>query len=281
MAIIILLLTVFAVRMTHLAHENRVAMAAEASGDNSLLLDSDLLRHVQLPFFRGVDRCKYHSDCFYLDDKGRLAYTSNKCTAVLGMDVSTYQQDVDWARVHADGINFVMLRVGFRGYGEEGTLNQDDRFNEYVVGAVNADLHVGVYFFSQATTPEEAEEEAAFVLSCIDGLPIDYPVVFDWESIHHDEARTDDLSAETITACANAFCRVIQDAGYHPMVYFSTYQGMLVYDLRTLRHYDFWLAQYTDEPYFSYDYAMLQFTETGTVDGVDGLVDLDLCFREY
>ena len=280
MVVVIILLTLLAVRVAHLAHENRVAMAAEASGDSVLLTDPSLGK-IRLPLLRGVDRCKYHSDDFYLDEKGRLAYDSKKCTATLGIDVSTYQRDVDWDRVREDGVEFVMVRAGFRGYGSEGRLVEDESFRSHVEGASAAGLHVGVYFFSQATTVEEAEEEAAFVLERLKGLDIDYPVVFDWEIIDGEEARTDGMLPDEVTDCAAAFCKKIKRGGYTPMVYFSTRQGLLKYNLRDLRDYDFWLVQYTNAPYFAYDYKMLQFTETGIVDGLDGYVDLDLCFKKY
>ena len=104
----------------------------------------------------------------------------------------------------------------------------DERFRENMDGALAAGLDVGVYFFSQATSVLEAEEEADFVLSAIRGYPIKYPVAFDWEFIDGAEARTDGMDGDTVTQCAAAFCELVSVAGYTPMVYFNQEAGLSV-----------------------------------------------------
>ena len=109
------------------------------------------------------------------------------------MDVSTYQGEVDWQAVAADGIDFAILRLGYRGY-TEGGLFMDESFSRNLQGALDAGLEVGVYFFSQAITPEEAEAEAAYILNAIDGYTVTYPIAFDWEPIAPgSNARTEGL----------------------------------------------------------------------------------------
>ena len=161
--------------------------------------------------------------------------------------MSYYQEDIDWRAVKNSGIDFVMIRLGYRGY-ETGKLVLDSRFREYVSGATAAGLDVGIYFFSQAITVEEAREEARFVLSNLQGYAVTYPVVFDWEIIGVKPARTDDLHPQLLTAAARAFCDTVAAAGYTPAIYFTKYLGYVSYDIGRLGDYDFWFAEYTDAP---------------------------------
>lgn len=225
----------------------------------------------------GMPLNPYDKDAFSVDEKGRITYALNGRRAKAGIDVSTHQKDIDWQAVAADGIDFAMLRLGHRGY-TEGGLFLDQTFAQNLQGALDAGLEVGVYFFSQAVTPEEAEEEAAYVLDALGGQELTFPVAFDWESIPGDEARTDGLDGEAVTRCAAAFCKRIADAGYRPAVYFNQTQGYLHYDLRELTDYTLWLAEYDAVPDFYYHFDLWQYSHTGRVDGIQGDVDLDLAF---
>lgn len=210
-------------------------------------------------------------------DGGQYSYTAPDGTqALAGVDVSTYNGDIDWAAVKADGISFAMIRLGFRGYGESGKLVLDDKFLQNIQGATQAGLDVGVYFFSQAVTVEEAEEEAEFVLSALEDYSITYPVVFDLETIEYDTARTDDLTVETATQVTQAFCQRIAQAGYQPMIYGNVAWMMDCIDLTQLTGYDLWLAQYQSTPTFPYQFHMWQYSHQGTVAGISGNVDLNL-----
>lgn len=210
-------------------------------------------------------------------DGGQYSYTAPDGTqALAGVDVSTYNGDIDWAAVKADGISFAMIRLGFRGYGESGKLVLDDKFLQNIQGATQAGLDVGVYFFSQAVTVEEAEEEAEFVLSALGDYSITYPVVFDLETIEYDTARTDDLTVETATQVTQAFCQRIAQAGYQPMIYGNVAWMMDCIDLTQLTGYDLWLAQYQSTPTFPYQFHMWQYSHQGTVAGISGNVDLNL-----
>src|SRR5699024_10816934 len=130
------------------------------------------------------------------------------------IDVSSHQGEIDWQKVATSGVEFVFIRLGYRGYGSEGTLNLDPYFKQNLAGAKAAGLKVGIYFFSQAISVEEAREEAQFVLSYLAGTQLDYPVVYDWEPISGASARTDGLDSVTLTDCAITFCETVAQAGY-------------------------------------------------------------------
>ena len=219
----------------------------------------------------------YDRSAFTVDDQGRLTYEKDGKRAKTGVDVSIYQGEVDWPAVAADGIDFAILRLGHRGY-TQGGLFLDETFEQNLKGALDAGLEVGVYFFSQAVTPDEARQEADYILSVLDRQELPFPVAFDWESIPGADARTDGLDGETLTRCAAAFCARVADAGYRPAVYFNQTQGYLHYDLRDLTDYDLWLAEYHAAPDFYYHFDMWQYSHTGHVEGIAGDVDLDLAF---
>ena len=226
----------------------------------------------------GVAQNSYDKTAFAAAD-GRMTYSAAPYRT--GIDVSFYQGDIDWDAVKADGIEFAMLRLGFRGYGAEGTLNMDERFADYMEGAAAAGLEVGVYFFSQAITVAEAEEEAAFVLDALADYDVTWPVVFDWEPVTAQGARTSDLDTDTLCAIANTFCEAVQAAGYTPMIYLTDYAGYVKYDVSLVDQWDFWYAGYTDVPGFYYDFQMWQYSDQGSVDGIAGRVDLNLSFVDY
>ena len=220
---------------------------------------------------------RFNADGFYELD-GIRYYHGGDYEGVPGIDVSSYQPMIDWNAVRDAGIEFVMLRVGYRGY-VSGELVADEDFEAHITGAVEAGLDIGVYFFSQALTPEEAVEEAEYVLEQVKDYEISYPIVFDWEEVQA-EARTDEMNMLMLTACAEAFCKRIEDAGYQAGVYFNQAYGYEQLNLVSLRDYDFWLAEYDDIPSFAYDVQMWQYTDSGIVPGIDGKVDLNIAFRE-
>lgn len=235
----------------------------------------------QLPAFTQVGLSRYDPACFTAAN-GRVTYAQEGKTALTGVDVSFYQKDIDWHQVKASGIDFAMIRVGFRGYGPSGLISEDSCFRQNVTGALEAGLQVGVYFFSQAVNVWEAREEANFVLSAIQGYDVTFPVVFDWERItNNSSARTNGLPGSTMTLCAQAFCDTIAQAGYTPVVYFNQDAGYLDYDLDLLKNYGFWLAEYRSVPTFYYHFDLWQYTAKGRVPGIEGEVDLNLCFADY
>lgn len=200
-----------------------------------------------------------------------------KAGTIPGVDVSYYQGDIDWEKVKESGIEFAMIRLGYRGYGEEGKLVEDKLAFRNIKGALDAGLQVGTYFFSQAITVEEAVEEAEFVLERIEKYHITMPVVYDWEYISA-EARTANMDRRTLTDCYKAFCDKITEAGYTPMAYFNTYQSRQLMNLYELEDYPFWLALYSDRMTYPYRVEMWQYTDSGRVPGIEGNVDINLFF---
>ncbi len=198
-----------------------------------------------------------------------------------GIDVSEHQGTIDWAAVAADGIDFAIIRAGYRGY-SEGGLFEDVYFRDNMDGAIKAGLDVGVYFFSQAINTEEAVEEAAYLMELLEhyGDKLSLPVFYDWESIGNDEARTDGLGGEIITDCALAFCEALQTRGYDTGVYFYRNLGYFSYDLGRLSHLNWWAAALNDYPDFYYEHFLWQnaVTGPGSVDGVEGEVDRNMLF---
>ena len=201
--------------------------------------------------------------------------------ALLGIDVSAHQGDIDWQAVKDDGIGFAMIRLAYRGYGASGNLLVDQNYEANIDGALDAGLDVGVYVFSQAITEEEAVEEANLAIENLKGRDITFPVVFDMEEIAGSEARTYGMTPEQVTDIAIAFCETIEAAGYRPMIYGNLKWLAANMDLSRLTEYDTWLAQYYRTPAFPYDFQMWQYTNTGSVAGINGDVDLNLCFTRY
>ena len=204
-----------------------------------------------------------------------------KCTAgesVLGIDVSAHQGTVDWEQVKAAGIEFVMIRVGYRGY-RTPKIHEDPYAQANYEGAKAAGLKVGAYFFSQAVHKFEAKTEAQFMLKVVADWELDMPLVYDWEYVN-DTARTSKMDARTVTDCTKMFCEVIAAAGYQPMVYFNTHQAREHLFLPELTDYPFWLAMYTDQMTYAYKVRMWQYTDQGKVPGISGNVDLNLWFPE-
>ena len=197
-------------------------------------------------------------------------------TAVLGIDVSTWQNDINWEKVKKAGVEFAIIRLGYRGT-SVGSIFADDTAKKNYEGATNAGIKVGGYFFSQAITVEEAIEEANFVLDMIKDWDIQMPIVFDWEFMGED-ARTYQMDARLLTDCTKAFCDTIRDAGYEPMIYFNVNQGNTLLFLEELVEYRFWLAMYESEMVYPYKIDMWQYTQTGSVSGIAGNVDMNLYF---
>ncbi len=200
----------------------------------------------------------------------------------MGIDVSAHQKEVDWQAVADSGIQFAMLRVGYRGY-TAGRLNRDSYFKRNIEGALAAGLDVGVYLFSQAVTIEEAVEEANYTLDAIRGYEIAYPVVFDWEKQKAASSRTKDTDDTTVVACAIAFCETVEEAGYIPAVYGSR-NKLNRLEMGYLADYPVWLAHYTPSQIPS-DYAggydMWQYSSKWSVPGVEGNCDVNICLTDW
>ncbi len=231
-----------------------------------------------LDVFSDIPAAVYEPDGFSIDpDSGFMTYADARFDTRLGIDVAYYQGDIDWQAVADDGVEFAIIRVGGRGY-TLGNLYDDVQFEQNMQGAIDAGLDVGVYMFSQAISVDEARAEAEYVLSRVQGYDVNYPIVWDWEVIGGGDGRADNLDADTLGQAAAAFCDTIAAAGYTPMIYFNSYVGYLSYDLRDIVDYDWWYAGYSDHPLFYYHFDMWQYTSSGSVDGINGRVDVNLHF---
>ena len=210
-------------------------------------------------------------------ENGRWSYVVNgKTLSRLGVDVSENQNEIDWNAVAADGIDFAMIRLGYRG-STEGDLYLDASFYDNYWGARNAGIDVGIYFFSQAVSVEEAREEAEYVLSVLGGAELQYPIAFDSEeTVLGSRGRTAGLTNDEMTRIAQAFCTRIQQDGYTAMVYGN------VYDLarfnRTFKEsVKIWWAEYGDPtPLHNVDIDMWQYSNGGEVAGISTAVDMNI-----
>ena len=215
----------------------------------------------------------------FVRDGERIRYTGASYATRWGVDVSNYQGRIDWQSLKQQGIEFAYLRLGMRGYGEQGTLYNDRSFAQYYEGAKAAGIDVGVYFFSQAITVREAADEALYALELLDGRTLDLPVYYDWEPVSAEDSRTAGYDCCYLTAGAAAFCNVIERGGYASGVYLNRQQGYYRYDLRSLAGRSLWVADYADYPDFYYAYDVWQYEHQARLDGVSEIVDLNLEFR--
>ena len=215
--------------------------------------------------------------------------TENK-NVVAGIDVSYHQGKIDWDKVKASGVNFAILRVGYRAY-RSGSLAKDSKFTSYIKDAQRVGLKVGVYIYSQAITKAEAEEEADFVLNNIKGYQIDLPVTFDYEFAGDPNGRLDsaNLTKAQKTACAEAFCKKVTDAGYQAMVYANASFCEKEMDTAALsQKYQIWMARYNTHTYnsdkdkgkfYGGKLDFWQCSESAKVDGISTKVDLDYWYQ--
>lgn len=207
-------------------------------------------------------------------------YENGRQVSYVGVDISRYQDYVDFGKVKKAGIDFVMLRVGARGYGT-GQLIEDEYFSDNIKRATDAGLDVGVYFYSQAITEAEAIEEANMVISSLGNYQLAYPVAYDMELVENDTARTDSLTKSEKTAVAKAFLDTIAKTGCKTILYGNKEWLIKEIDLSKLTAYDVWLSQAADIPDFPYKFNMWQYSFEGSVDGIAGYVDMNISFTNY
>jgi len=202
--------------------------------------------------------------------------------SLLGIDVSSYQGNINWNKVKAAGVDYAIIRLGYRGYGT-GAVMLDTKFHTNMKNAASAGIPTGVYFYSQAINEEEAIEEAETVIKNLKGYNISYPVVFDMEEVNDDpeDVRTSQLTPKQRTDITIAFCERIREAGYTPMVYGNISWMIMNLEFERLEEYDKWFAQYFKQPFFPYEFAMWQYTPNGKIDGIEGGVDLNMGFVDY
>lgn len=225
--------------------------------------------HKPVTGIQSIDDKLYYFDADGVLQKGKT----------FGVDVSKYQKNIDWEQIKKAGVSFVIVRIGYRGYGASGALVLDPMFEEHFTNVKNAGLKVGVYFFSQATTEEEAKEEAFACAYVLNGRKLDYPIFFDTEAsgASGGSGRADGLGVADRTKCAVAFCEEVKANGYKPGVYASTLWYRNRVDLSSLTKYTIWNAHYgvASSPI---DCALWQGTCTARLPGYKGDLDVNISY---
>ena len=258
-----------------------IRTAAEVPEQFVTLLGSSNRRYL-IAVSDAVERAEYYWDNLNTDDADNWIYydADGNAASLRGIDVSKYKARIDWEKVAAAGVEFAIIRLGYRGM-NEGTLTTDEYFLDNIRDATKYGIKVGVYFFSQAIDEEEAIEEAEYVLDAIRGYDVTFPVVIDTEKVTTYNARANGLSMAARTAVCRAFCERIAEEGYIPMIYANTTYMIMGLDLEQLNDYDKWYACYSSDITFPYNFQILQYSDSGSVDGISGKVDLNISFKDY
>ena len=231
-----------------------------------------------------VDTAVIVSPGLHTDD-GKLAYydQSGKKASALGLDVSFYNNSIDWNAVKESGIDFVIIRLGGRGW-TSGLRYHDIKTQQYLRGAKKAGLRVGCYYYSTAKNPKEAQEEASDVISTLNGITLELPVYIDMEySGDYPDGRADVLSPALRADIADAFCSQLESAGYSAGIYSSQSIFLYDYDIFSVAWLPVWLASYTVNdalPDYSGQYDVWQFTDSAHVIGIDGFVDMNVILNK-
>lgn len=256
-----------------------ISMLRKIYPENIVVYDSN--KYLFLPVCKNVPKSEIKQDNIKVLENGEVQYVNgDKVVSHKGIDVSKYQGTIDWQKVAADGVEFAIIRVGYRGYGT-GAMAQDESFLTNIDGATKAGIKVGVYFFSQAISEKEAEEEADFILNLVKGYKLDYPIVFDTEDVPNEEARTEELSPDELTNITIAFCNRIKKAGYKPVIYAGLRWFSMSLDMSKLNDFEKWYAYYDTNYYFPYKISMWQYSENGSVNGINGKVDMNISFKDW
>ncbi len=203
-----------------------------------------------------------------------------------GIDVSYYNKTIDWEEVKESGVDFAIIRAGYRGYGAAGTLCTDVKFVENIEGALDAGIQVGVYYFTEAINKQEAIEEAEYCLDKIKDYDVTLPIVIDYEFPTDSSGPIGrmykaNLSKSAATNNCIAFCETIKDAGYEPMIYANKSDlATLINGTKLSQSYKIWLANYTTKTTYSNPYEYWQYTSSGSVDGITGKVDCNFWYTD-
>lgn len=203
-----------------------------------------------------------------------------KVVSKSGVDISANQGEVDFSKLKNAGCDFVMLKVGARGY-SSGNLVRDANFKDNIKSAKKAGLDIGVYFCSQAVSKSEARDEADEILDAISGYSVKYPVAFVMETVDDDMARIEALDITERTQIAKAFMNRIEDAGYKAAIYGDKEWLLTMVDMDQLQDYDVWFAQDSDEPEYPYEFGLWQYDSDGKVKGITGDATLIMSFKDY
>lgn len=225
-------------------------------------------------------RNDYVKSRFVYKDPIMSYYVNGKEESWCGVDISSKQGVVDFKKLKKAGCDYVMIKVGGRGY-SSGEIVLDEKLKDYMTGAKNAGLDIGVYFFSQAITEEEIEEEAETLLEAIKDYSVNYPVVFQMQEVEGDMARVESLDIDSRTELTKIFLSTVKGAGYTPMLYGNKEWLVTKLDLEAIDEYDIWLSQEADTPNYPYEFTMWQYEKAGSISGISEETGLNISFVDY
>ncbi len=252
------------------------------SGSAELTVNDMYDGQMTIPYF-DIPTSSYKPDSF-LENKGVITYEGGD--SFVGINVNSKRGDIDWQQVKDSGVDYAMIRVGWRA-DEGGKIAEDEKFEDNIKGATEAGLPVGVYFYSKAVTDAEAEEEATFVLEKIRTYNVTYPVAIYWEYDTKDDGTPDEskrtvrCNGDQVTGFIDTFCKKIEATGRTASFYCDKSMGYTKLDLSKLSDYDMWYAEFRSVPSFYYNYTMWQYTKSGTVPGIEGEVPINLSLKKY
>lgn len=207
-------------------------------------------------------------------------YEDGKKISKVGVTISSEEGEVDFEKLKKAGVDFVMIRLGYRGYGS-GNLMADERYYENVNKAMEADMDYGVIFYSQAVNAQEVMEEATRVVEGLAGFTPSYPIAYDMEYVKNDTARVQALSRDEKTELAKAFVDAVRSFGYKTIIYGDKEWFIRRIDLNKLMEYDFWISQVADVPDYPYKYAMWEYTRDAQISGIETPVSMTICMIDY
>ncbi len=233
-----------------------------------------------VPIISEIKKSSLLNENFRMNGEFKEYAPNDKKASFCGIDVSKYQGDIDWEAVAKSGVDFAMIRMGSRGY-SRGQVVVDDKLYDNLRGCSENGIRVGIYFYSQAITPEEAIEEANYCIGSIGNFKIEYPIVFDSEEVVGDSYRTENLTMTQRSSIAQAFCTTVSMYGYTPMIAATKKQFASCFDMSMIEQYDWWLFDTDEYSVFPYKYAIWQYSKTGNIEGINGAVDLDISFIDY
>lgn len=258
---------------------------AEKAQDDQEVVSSIQVKHAdgtreEVELSEDIPRNQYDFSKLTYQNPLMNYYEDGKLVSKCGVDISANQGDVDFRKLKSAGCDFVMIKVGARGY-SSGNIVMDEYCVDNLKAAKNAGMNIGVYFCSQAVTKAEAKEEADELLDVIAGYNVKYPVVFAMENVDDDVARIEALDTAGRTQVAKTFMDRVGDAGYTPMIYGDLEWLLTMVDMEELQDYDVWYAQDSDKPDYPYRFGMWQYDSDATIKGITGNATMIISFKDY
>ena len=280
--LVVAIVAVSAVILVRGPRESSVELVSN-NGDGTATVNDINDGNMTIPYY-DINVNTYKLQDFKAGSNGTIVYEGGD--SFVGINVNSQMGAIDWAQVKQSGVDFALIRVGWRGK-TNGNIVLDSNFQANIEGALAAEIPVAVYFYSKAVTTEEAEAEATFVLEQIRNYQVTWPIAFFWEYDTNDDgtqdtrSRTISCNGEQVTGFIQTFCDKIELAGFDACYYASKTMAYDYLDLSQLTSYDLWYAEYRSTPSFYYDFGMWQYTQEGNVSGISGSVPITLALKNY